>query len=593
MTTTQHPSASTSEHPPAFEPASAIELQSVADSKIVSVSLYSSRAEITRLYKFAVKTGQNQVNIAGLPNALEPESLRVEGRGAATIHDVTVSTAKGEHVATSSAKLVELLDKRVKMANALTRCEKALGALEQYLGSLAVQHLEVAKLEDVLGSYEATGERLDARKAELTDELRRLDADISAERVQIAVPHENNKLRTKAAIGVFAQAAGDVEIALIYAVPYATWTAFYDIRVDMDTKENPVTLIYKAAVKQNTGESWDDVPLQLETAAPTFGLGVPKLIPWNLDVQQTRVRKSMMLGSSSINSSLPPPAPMPRMRAIRRGGFDAPGGAESYEAPEPEMAWAGAAVTSKGNVSATFRVPGLVTIPCDNEAHNFTIVELSLKTAMSWVSVPKMDAKTHLNARITNASEYTLLNGTASVYVDGSFISRSVVPAVSPQESFDCPLGLDPSIRITYHPVIKKLTQSGFYNKSANYVFAQRITVHNTKSVPVERLKIVDQIPISQNAQIEVKLVSPALTLPSEAGGSTAKGGAKVPQALSVGKGVVAQWDGVDEPDCEVEALGLDRKVNWICAVPPQGKINLALEWEVTVSPASAQVVGL
>jgi uncharacterized membrane protein YcfT len=38
------------------------------------------------------------------------------------------------------------------------------------------------------------------------------------------------------------------------AVPYASWTAFYDIRVDMDTKESPVTLIYKAAVKQNTGE---------------------------------------------------------------------------------------------------------------------------------------------------------------------------------------------------------------------------------------------------------------------------------------------------------------------------------------------------
>jgi hypothetical protein len=38
------------------------------------------------------------------------------------------------------------------------------------------------------------------------------------------------------------------------AVPYATWTAFYDIRVNMDTKENPVTLIYKAAVKQSTGE---------------------------------------------------------------------------------------------------------------------------------------------------------------------------------------------------------------------------------------------------------------------------------------------------------------------------------------------------
>ncbi|KAJ6555010.1 hypothetical protein DFH09DRAFT_1365962 [Mycena vulgaris] len=577
-------------HPPAFESTSPIELQSGTDSKIVSVSLYSMRAEITRLYKFAVKTGQNQVNIAGLPNALESESLRVEGRGAATIHDVTVSMAKGEHISTTSPKLVELLNKREKKAHALTRCEKALASLEQYLGSLSVQHLEVAKLADVLENYEATGERLDVKKSALTEELRGIDAEITVERAQIAVPHENDKLRMKAAIGVFAQAAGNVEIALIYAVPFATWTAFYDIRVDMDTKENPVTLIYKAAVKQNTGESWDDVPLQLETSTPTFGLGVPKLSPWNLDIEQTRYARKSFGGMRSM-SVASPPAPMMR----RRGPTDLSAGAYDDDSRGMLVEHATASVTSKGNVSATFRVPGLVTIPCDGEAHNFTITELELKAAMSWVSVPKLDAKTHLNARITNASEYTLLTGTASVYVDGSFISRSNVPAVSPQESFDCPLGLDPSIRITYHPVIKKLSQSGFYNKSANYVFSQRITVFNTKGVGIERLKIVDQIPTSQNTQIEVKLVSPALTLPADAGAgsSSVKGPPKAPQVVNVAKGVVAQWDGVDEPDCEVEALGLDRKVNWICAVPAQGKINLALEWEVNVSPANAHVVGL
>ncbi|KAJ7505898.1 hypothetical protein B0H11DRAFT_1976597 [Mycena galericulata] len=581
----------TTDHPPAFDGPSTVELQSIADSKIIAVSLYSTRAEITRLYKFAVKTGQNQVNIAGLPNALEHESLRVEGRGAATIHDVTVSMDRGEAVKTSSPKVVELLSKREKTANALTRCEKSLASLEQYLGSLTVQHLEVSKLENVLESYESTGARLDAKKLELLSELRLLDAEIAAERERLRVPNEENKLRTKAAIGVFAKEEGHVEIALIYAVPFASWTAFYDIRVDMDTKENPVTLIYKAAVKQNTGESWDDVPLQLETSTPTFGLDIPKLSPWNLHIQQPR---APAFKSSSKSLSLAGVAPISMGMRRKRSSV-------AYEESEDlmgmvdqePMGYGGASVNSKGNVNATFRVPGLVTIPCDGDAHNFTIVELSLKAAMSWVSVPKLDAKTHLNARITNASEYTLLNGTASVYVDGSFISRSVVPAVSPQESFDCPLGLDSSIRITYHPLIKKLSHTGFYNKSANYVFSQRITVFNTKSVAIEGLKVIDQIPTSQNSQIEVKLVNPALTLPSEAGTSSVKGAVREPQVLNIGTGIKAHWDGVDEPGYEVESLGLDRKLNWICAVPSQGKLNLALEWEVTVSSASAQVVGL
>jgi hypothetical protein len=121
-----------------------------------------------------------------------------------------------------------------------------------------------------MDNYDSTGEKLDAKKSDLTEELRKSDADISFERARIAVPHENDKLRVKAAIGVFAQAEGNVEIALIYgspslfpdsfvvnvlaAVPRATWTAFYDIRVDMSTKEDPINLIYKAAITQNTGE---------------------------------------------------------------------------------------------------------------------------------------------------------------------------------------------------------------------------------------------------------------------------------------------------------------------------------------------------
>ncbi|KAJ7149159.1 hypothetical protein C8R43DRAFT_504406 [Mycena crocata] len=585
----------TTDHPPPSKPTK-IELQSLQDSKIVGISLYSTRAEITRLYKFAVKTGQNQVTISGLPDSLESESLRVEGRGAATIHDVTVSMAKGERVSRSSPRLSDLLKRRETKTHALMRCEKSLSALEQYMGSLTVQHLEVSKLEDVLEKYESTGERLDAKKAELTEELRALDAEIGIERAAIALPHENDRLRTTAAIGVFAQKEGNVEIVLVYAVPFATWTAVYDIRVDMDTKKNPIKLVYKAAVRQNSGEPWDDVQLRLETSTPTFGVGVPSLSPWNLQIYQpppvVHSRAQMQMGAPQIIAQ---PSRWSRRSRSSSSFRSRRGRADSME-PIIVPAWS-SPVISKGNVSATFRVPGVVSVPSDGDVHNFTIVELSLQAEMSWLCVPKVDTKTHLNAHITNASEYALLEGMASIYVDGSFISRSTVPAVSPQESFNCPLGLDPSIRITYHPVVKKLSKSGFYNKTAKHIFSQRITVSNMKSVAVERLKIVDQIPISQNEQIEVNLVSPALSLPSELGSGVTsklpKGGSKGPQALNVGKGVVAQWDGVDDPGHDAASLGLDHKLNWVCTVPAQGKVNLALEWEVTVSPASAQIVGL
>ncbi|KAJ6501467.1 hypothetical protein C8R47DRAFT_227958 [Mycena vitilis] len=196
--------------------------------------------------------------------------------------------AGAEQFPTSSPKLVELMDAHEKTTNGLARCERGLKSLEQYLDSLTVQHLESAKLDELLEHCESTGARLDAKKVELTKELQRLDAEIAAENKRIVAPYTSNQpeLRMQVAVGVFAQEAGDVEIALIYAVPHATWTAFYDIRVDMDTKEKPATLIHRAAVKQSTGEPWDDVPLQLETSDPTFGLHVPKLWPWNLNIYQ-------------------------------------------------------------------------------------------------------------------------------------------------------------------------------------------------------------------------------------------------------------------------------------------------------------------
>lgn len=37
-------------------------------------------------------------------------------------------------------------------------------------------------------------------------------------------------------------------------VSNAIWTATYDIYVNMDTEEKPVTLVYKAVILQSTGE---------------------------------------------------------------------------------------------------------------------------------------------------------------------------------------------------------------------------------------------------------------------------------------------------------------------------------------------------
>jgi N-terminal domain of unknown function (DUF4140) len=67
--------ATETETPPPFQ-AHVTELESIDDSKITNVAVYSGRAEVTRLFRFALKAGQNQVHINGLPDVLDQDSLR-------------------------------------------------------------------------------------------------------------------------------------------------------------------------------------------------------------------------------------------------------------------------------------------------------------------------------------------------------------------------------------------------------------------------------------------------------------------------------------------------------------------------------------
>ncbi|KAJ2921389.1 hypothetical protein H1R20_g15700, partial [Candolleomyces eurysporus] len=263
----------------------------------------------------------------------------------------------------------------------------------------------------------------------------------------------------------------------------------------------------------------------------------------------------------------------------------------------------------------------------------------------------------YLNAKIQNASEYVLLKGPANVYVDGSFIARSTIPAVSPEEKFECALGIDPAIRITYHPLAKKLSQSGLLSKSKVYSYTRRFTIHNTKSSTVEGVKIIDQIPVSEDATITVKLHSPALqppnfSSPANAGPvspsdtGSAKNGGKgglfrniggssnesnstsgtpsdkalkaVAKSIKVSPGVIAQWNRPDDSESitgdgsteekkahrssefaldsseplDLTVLGKDGKISWLCSIPPQTKVNLTLQWEVS-APVNTEVVGI
>lgn len=123
-------------------------------------------------------------------------------------------------------------------------------------------------------------------------------------------------------------------------------------------------------------------------------------------------------------------------------------------------------------------------------------------------------------------------------------------------------------------------SESGFYNKSIKYSYTQRISVYNAKSVAIDGLKVIDRVPVSEDANLVVNLICPALNLPgvSTIGNSS---GIKTPPTVKIGNDIIAQWKGVESPGSDVSALGKDGQVSWICSVSALDRINLLLQWEV------------
>ncbi|KAJ3575514.1 hypothetical protein NP233_g1060 [Leucocoprinus birnbaumii] len=571
--------------PPSFEP-TIIDLVSEYDGKINHVSLYSSRAEITRLFRFEVQVGLNQVNISGIPNALDPNSLKVEGTGHAIIHDVTVSDLSTSEQSTTSEKLEELLRRKKKTQHGIHRCNLAIKALETYLGTLNVKDVEVGEVANIVRTYQKTAGNLDDELTQLLDEMKKIDADVDSERQKLTGAVANQQLRKKVTVGLFADSDGEVGIKLIYGVHRASWQAFYDVRVDSMQAQDKKTveLTYKASIVQSTGEDWRDVNLTLETADPVFGIDTLSLATWTISTYRPTTNYYNSRGGGGKRAS-PAASTLPGTQTATRSIMQ-----EESEFGEPNMTQLEAGINSKNSITATFVVPGKISIPSDGGTHSVTIAQLNLGATMRWIAIPKQEAKTHLSAKIKNASDYSLLSGQASVYVDGSFIARTIVPPVGPEETFDCPLGLDPSIRITYHPRMKKTSRSGFYNKTTSQIYIQRITVFNSKMHSIDNLKVTDQFPISEDSSVTVKQMNPSLADVSRE--PNAQGEFKMPEKTKISSGVFAQWSGADEPDVNVELLGKDGKFDWICYIPAQGKVDLLLQYEVAAPPRT-QITGI
>jgi uncharacterized protein (TIGR02231 family) len=482
------------------------------DSRISAVTVYQDRAVVTRVASAQLAAGTAELVFVNLPQALNEQSLQVSGRGTAQATILDVSAKQTFVDFTPDARVKELEDQlkalgkqlrgiedRQNILNAqaamLDRMEAALFAppakdvprpeLNQLTSSLAYLTEQKAKLS----TERAT---LDEQREDLANKINTVQAQLNELR------GAGGKAFKTVTVRVAAAQPGNLDLALSYTVPGASWVASFDARVA--SAERTVQLDYFGLVRQATGEDWKDVTLTLSTARPSMGGAAPSLGVWQLDLSHPEV---VELSAFSIRQE--------KRFAARAAAAPAPAAVDSIgagtELKEQEVSFATAAIEA-GATSASFKISVASSIPSDNSPQKVPVTSASLKAVPEYLTVPKRQAAAFLTSKVVNTSEFPLLAGAMNVFLDGTFVATSSLRTVMPGEKFELALGVDDGIAIKHKRVLKFTEDTGLTNSGKRLTYEYLITVQNNKRT-TERVVVRDQVPLSRNEKIVVKLVSP------------------------------------------------------------------------------------
>jgi len=476
--------------------------QLVVDAPIVAVTVYPGRARVTRRGQITVPAGDQTVYVEPLPLSLEEDSVRVAGRGPATVLGVDVATqhypqAPDETVAALEQARLDAQDEVTQLIDAddvQAQLDTFLAQLARRAGNSFARTLASGDAGAELGSFtESLTDRLSAVRAtrrELAAQRREAEKRLAAaDRRLAAIVQQRMPDRRTAAIALALETEAEVEIELSYLVPAANWTSSYDVRLTGDR----LTLSWYGLITQQSGEDWPECDLTLSTARPTVTAKVPELDPWYLD-------------------RFHPPMPVAPGGPVSLG-MQVGGGRDSLQSRRAsahvveQAAFAAVEATvEQGMTAASYTPPRPVAVPADGATHRATIASIDLEAELDYITAPVRSTDVHLRATVVNSSAHTLPAGKASVFHEAEFVGSAALPLWAPGEDVELALGLDDRIRVERKLVRREASKATLGSTRRRQVeYETKIENHTPRNA---RITVLDQLPVARDHEITVKPLS-------------------------------------------------------------------------------------
>lgn len=459
-------------------------------------TVFLNRAQLTAQATATIDAGTTRLIIDNAPAQTDPQSIQVSGKGDAVIQGVQFRT--------------NFLDKAPRPAS-LQRLDDSLRTTREAYESLLVQkdvleqerNLILANKEVAGKDQGATVKAVAEMAAFYRERLTRIGQDLlvlnrriteqkkRVDRLDAQVKEQDAKRERPVGeieVTLTARSRTAVSLNLSYVVNSAGWSPVYDVRV-RDTK-SPASLAMKAQVFQNTGFDWQNVKLTLSTANPALPGSQPTLNPDYVSFYDPTPPPAMQALQEVVVTASP-------RNAMAKRSFAAPSAADLTNTATFTQV-----VDQPTNVSFDIAIP--YTILTNGRPQLVDVQTAELPASYRYEITPKLDPDAFLTAQITGWDKLNLLNGTARIYFEGTFVGESQVSLAEAKDTLSLSLGRDKRI-IAKREQIEDVNSRQTFGGNQRDAHAYRITLRNTRQEPVN-LTVYDQIPVSTDERIVVQL---------------------------------------------------------------------------------------
>lgn len=489
-----------------------------ATSKIDKVVVYLTNAQIERSSTVNLPAGTSEIVVSGLSQYLDPNSLRVSGKGSFVILSQQVQIKYPEPkvneddpipapilkkisaltdsiedisydiVENQNRKEVYQYEKSLLQSNRTISGSDTLTELREGLSFFRTKMMEINTELLKINKHEKT---LVKQKSEMEARLRALQNYSSGIETNEVPQLPESVIRFQV---MAEKPVPNANIEFTYLTAAVSWEPFYELKVDEVSK--PVQLILKANVAQQTGENWEKAKLVFSTGKPSVYKVLPVLNAWYLSYYMPPT-----VYSQNVYSNVRTKEETDKKSAPRTATTDACFSNQGVAVEDAGYSYQWTQ-TNQNLLFAEYEVNLPYTIPSDGKKQTVALMSATLNANYKFLAIPKLDKDVFSTAYLQGWEKLSLVQGRANIIYQNSIISQTYINPTMATDTLIVSLGVDKRVVVDRKKISDKSKDKVVGNTRERSIYIE-ITVKNQNQTEVS-LVLKDQIPITTDTEIKI-----------------------------------------------------------------------------------------